>query len=102
MSEDTQGQSRRHSSTAREWAEFCLVRTLVFCLGILPRALARALGSATGWLAFHGLGRLRKVGLRNLELAFPEKKTSEREAILRAVYRNLGRLLAEFCQMPHY
>lgn len=82
--------------------EFCLVRFFVFCLGIIPRRLARALGSVVGWLAFYGLGRLRKVGLHNLELAFPEKKVSEHETILRSVYRNLGHLLTEFCQMPRY
>ena len=67
------------------------------------RAGCRAqLGAAIGWLAFRVLGRLRKVGLRNLGLAFPEKTLGEREAILRQVYRNLGWLLAEFCQMPGY
>lgn len=73
-------------------------------MGILPRKLARAVGAGIGWLAFVFLGRLRKVGLRNLELAFPNPKKSalERETILRAVYRNLGYLLAEFCQMPDY
>jgi KDO2-lipid IV(A) lauroyltransferase len=42
------------------------------------------------------------VGIRNLELAFPEKTAAEREAILRSVYRHLGYLLAEFCKMPGY
>ncbi len=79
-----------------------MVRAIVFFIGILPRALARTLGAAIGWLAFHSLGRLRKAGLRNLELAFPDKTASEREAILRKVYRNLGYLLAEFCKMPRY
>ena len=55
-----------------------------------------------GAAAFRGLGRLRRVGLRNLELAFPEKTPQEREAILRLEYRNLGLLLAEFCKMPDY
>ena len=40
--------------------------------------------------------------MRNLELAFPEWKTAEREQTLRRLYRNLGWLLAEFCQMPKY
>jgi len=71
-------------------------------LGVLPRGLAREIGAAVGALAFRGLGRLRKVGLRNLALAFPEKTEAEREAILRLVYRNLGYLLAEFCEMPGY
>jgi KDO2-lipid IV(A) lauroyltransferase len=74
----------------------------VGALAILPRWLARTLGAGIGWLAFRLLGRLRKVGLRNLQLAFPEKSASERETILRKVYRNLGCLLAEFCQMSGY
>jgi len=69
---------------------------------VLPRGLARAIGAMVGAAAFRGLGRLRRVGLRNLELAFPEKTPQEREAILRLEYRNLGLLLAEFCKMPDY
>jgi Kdo2-lipid IVA lauroyltransferase/acyltransferase len=69
---------------------------------LLPRSWARGVGAAIGAVAFHGLGRLRKVGMRNLELAFPEKTSSDREGILRAVYANLGYLLAEFCKMPGY
>lgn len=102
MSEDAQRQLRTEGITARQWAEFCLVRLFVFCLGIIPRTWARTVGGGIGWLAFQCLGRLRKVGLRNLELAFPEKTEPERERILRSVYRNLGHLLAEFCQMVHY
>jgi KDO2-lipid IV(A) lauroyltransferase len=74
----------------------------VAVLGVLPRSLARVAGAGIGWLAFRLLDRLRKVGLRNLELAFPEKTAPEREIILRTVYRNLGWLLAEFCQMSSY
>ena len=55
-----------------------------------------------GAIAFRALGRLRRVGLRNLALALPELTAEEREAILRSEYRNLGLLLAEFCKMPNY
>ncbi len=55
-----------------------------------------------GAIAYRLLGRLRRVGFRNLELAFPEMPMAEREAILRLEYRNLGLLLAEFCKMPGY
>ena len=60
------------------------------------------LGRRSAALAYGALGRLRRVGLRNLELAFPEMSDGERERILREVYRNLGWLLAEFCLMPGY
>jgi KDO2-lipid IV(A) lauroyltransferase len=86
----------------RENLEFAVVWTLVKLLGALPRGWARALGAVVGAAAYRLLGRLRNVGLTNLALAFPEKSVEEREQILRLLYRNLGWLLAEFCQMPRY
>ena len=92
----------RNGVTARETIEFAMVWVFVHAMRLLPRRLARAIGSGIGALAFYGLGRLRRVGMQNLGLAFPEKTTQERERILRSEYRNLGYLLAEFCQMPGY
>jgi KDO2-lipid IV(A) lauroyltransferase len=86
----------------RERLEYIVVWILVNLLGALPRSWARAVGAGVGATAFLLLKRLRTVGLRNLELAFPEKSAAERERILRELYRNLGWLLAEFCQMPLY
>ena len=86
----------------RHTLEFALVWLLVRLLGLLPRAAARAVGAAIGWIAFSATPRLRRVGMENLTLAFPEKSCQERERILRKMYRNLGWQLAEFCQMPHY
>ena len=88
--------------SVRERAEFAVVWLFVHVLRMLPRGLARTVGAGIGALAFRLLGRLRRVGLRNLELAFPEKGVAERERLLRVEYRNLGYLLAEFCQMPGY
>ena len=86
----------------KERAEFVAVWILVHGLGSLPRRAARMIGAAVGASAFAMLGRLRKTGLRNLELAYPEWPASRREAILRRVYRNLGYLLVEFCLMGRY
>src|ERR1700733_3352848 len=69
---------------------------------LLPRGLARLVGTGIAGIAFHLLGRLRGVGTQNLKLAFPEMPEAEREKILRSGYRNLGLLLAEFCKMPDY
>jgi KDO2-lipid IV(A) lauroyltransferase len=55
-----------------------------------------------GAFAFVALGRLRSVGMRNLGLAYPDWDHARREATLRQVYRHLGLLLAEFCQMSRY
>jgi KDO2-lipid IV(A) lauroyltransferase len=88
--------------SVREAAEFAVVWLFVQGVRLLPRKVARATGAAIGAIAFRVLGRLRRVGLRNLELAFPEMTAKDREAILRTEYRNLGFLLAEFCKMPGY
>jgi Kdo2-lipid IVA lauroyltransferase/acyltransferase len=88
--------------SGRERMEFVALSALVHGLGALPRGLARRVGAGVSWVAYRGLGRLRRVGLRNLALAFPEKTEPEREAILKGEYRNLGYLMAEFCQMHGY
>jgi KDO2-lipid IV(A) lauroyltransferase len=82
--------------------EFLLVWALVKLLGSPPRGLARAVGAGVGRIALVAVPRLRRTGHRNLELAFPQKTAAERQLILSRLYRNLGWLLAEFCQMPHY
>ena len=88
--------------TLRKRIEFALVWLLVHALGALPRAFARWLGAGVGALAFHLLGRLRRVGLKNLALAYPTWDTARRKQVLQIVYRNLGWLLAEFCLMGRY
>jgi KDO2-lipid IV(A) lauroyltransferase len=86
----------------REALEYAAVRTLVTLLRVCPRPVARGVGSGVGALAYRVLPRLRRVGLRNLEMAFPQLSTPEHEEILRRLYGHLGWLLAEFCRMPGY
>lgn len=86
----------------REWLEFAVVWALVRLLGMLPRRVARGLGAGVGAVAWRLLGRLRRTGLCNLATAFPGMDWAERERVLRRLYRNLGWLMAEFCQMPKY
>jgi KDO2-lipid IV(A) lauroyltransferase len=92
----------RPAVSARHVFEFAVVWSFVHLLRLLPRAWALALGAVIGALAFRLLGRLRRSGLRNLELAYPSLMQDDRLALLKGVYRNLGHLLAEFCQMSHY
>ncbi len=102
MSEVTQDKITQEQASLRERLEFCIVWLFVCGVRLLPRRSARAVGAGIGAIAFHGFGRLRRVGIRNLELAFPEEPEPNRLRILRSVYRNLGYLLAEFCKMADY
>jgi KDO2-lipid IV(A) lauroyltransferase len=86
----------------QESLEFVVVWILVRLIGVLPRGMARVVGAGIGALAWGIVPRLRSVGLRNLELSFPEWTEKQRLSVLRRLYRNLGWLLAEFCQMPKY
>lgn len=86
----------------RHRLEYAPVWLIVQMLALLPRPLARALGISLAHLLRVLHRRLWRVGLRNLELAFPEKPLSERKRILRGVYTSVGRLLAEFPKFPHY
>jgi KDO2-lipid IV(A) lauroyltransferase len=89
-------------TTPRHLFEFVLAWLFIHALRILPRRVARAAGVVIARIAHGSLGRLRRAGLRNLELAFPNMPLSERRHVLRLEYRNLGWLLAEFCQMSTY
>jgi KDO2-lipid IV(A) lauroyltransferase len=102
LNEDAQKALPRAKVSVRETAEFAVVWVFVYGIRLFPRGLARAIGAVIGAVAYRVLGRLRRVGLRNLEIAFPEITAKEREAILRSEYRNLGLLMAEFCKMPDY
>ncbi|HEY6446837.1 MAG TPA: lysophospholipid acyltransferase family protein [Acidobacteriaceae bacterium] len=86
----------------REALEYALAWTLLRLFGVLRQPVARGAGAAVGALGWHVLPRLRRTGMRNLELAYPDLPDSERERLLRNVYRFLGWQLAEFCQMPRY
>jgi KDO2-lipid IV(A) lauroyltransferase len=88
--------------TLRQALEFGLAWLFIHLLRALPRRMARAAGAAIAAIAFVSMGRLRRVGRRNLEMAFPARPAAEREAILRQEYRHLGWLLGEFCQMSTY
>jgi KDO2-lipid IV(A) lauroyltransferase len=84
----------------RRRLEYAAVRLLTLVLGNLPRPLSRACGNAIAMAAYALYQRLRRVGMRNLELAFPEKTRAERRQILRRLYLHLGRQLADFCRFP--
>jgi len=82
--------------------EYWLVVVVARSLGAIPRRVARLLGAGLACAVYWLMGRLRRVGLRNLELAMPELSERQRKRVLRGVYRHLGWQLVEFCRMPRY
>jgi KDO2-lipid IV(A) lauroyltransferase len=82
--------------------EYALAWGLLKIVGALPRPLARAAGISIAWTVYILHRKLRRVGMRNLELAFPDKPRGERKKILRGVFTSLGRQVAEVCLFPKY
>jgi KDO2-lipid IV(A) lauroyltransferase len=86
----------------RRKLEYAAAWPFIKILGILPRSLSRAFAISLGQMVYLLHFRLRQVGMRNLEMVFPEKSEAERARILRGVFTSLGRQLAELCQFPRY
>jgi KDO2-lipid IV(A) lauroyltransferase len=74
--------------------EYTVAASLLALLGALPARAGIFLGVSIGRAAYYLLAKLRRIGLRNLELAFPEKSENERRQILKMAFRNLGRVMA--------
>ena len=86
----------------RERFEYWLVVGVARTLGWIPRGLARLWAGLLAFTVFRAFGRLRRVGMRNLEMALPNTSADERKRILRGVFRHLGWQLVEFCRMTRY
>src|SRR5258707_12168898 len=78
--------------------EYLIARSLLTLFGWLPLRAALFAGSELGRAGYYFSVRLRRTGLRNLELAFPELDQNERRRLLRGCFENLGRLLGIFSQ----
>src|SRR6476469_9689817 len=76
------------------WAEYALVAGIVSTFGLLPGLASVRLGRSIGRILHKRFAKLRRVGMRNLELAFPDKSETERDAILKGAFENRGRVPA--------
>ncbi|MES1925750.1 lipid A biosynthesis lauroyl acyltransferase [Salinisphaera sp. T31B1] len=64
---------------------------LGWLLSQLPYRLQMALGSWLGDIAYHVIGERRRVARINLKLAYPEMDEDERQSLLRAHFRSVGK-----------
>ncbi len=86
----------------RRRLEYALAWFITKTIGALPRPLARVAGIWLAWKIYLLHVRLRRVGMRNLALAFPEMSHRRRAKILRGEFTSMGRQLAEVCLFPKY
>jgi len=86
----------------RERIEYAAAWIGIKTLGLLPRALARAIGAGFASLAYALQPRLRRAAIFNLRLAFPDWSDAERNEAVRGMIRQIGWMAAEFSKFPKY
>ena len=75
-------------------------RALLSAIDLIPLKTRIWLLEGLGQLLFMIDGQHRRIAARNLTLAFGKKTEKERTGIARSVFRNLGRVTAEFSFIP--
>ena len=105
MNENARSRRDRHQyGPVRSALEHAGFLAIVAPLGWMPLWLNSAIGAAIGALfgaTQRWLGtKYHRSAQRNLEIAFPEKPPAERDAILRAMWRNWGRMITEVAKLP--
>jgi KDO2-lipid IV(A) lauroyltransferase len=78
--------------------EYGALRLLAGAIRAMPLEVGANI-SGRLWRLIAPLNRRHKRALANLAIAFPEKTEAEREAIARAMWENLGRVMAETMQI---
>lgn len=84
----------------REWCEYAAAWTIVKFLGILPRPVARGTAAAIAYALLLCRPPLRRAGIVNLRLAFPDWTDAQRRRTLHRMVRYLGWMAAEFAHFP--
>jgi KDO2-lipid IV(A) lauroyltransferase len=88
--------------TLRHRLEYWTVVAVLETLGWLPHKLARAVCSVLAAVSYWVWPRLRRVGLFNLRLAFPEWTEAQRRRVIYRLFQNFGRMLADFAHFPRW
>ncbi len=91
---------RARPPTFRHRLEYAVAWVILKLLGWMPLGCARLVCAGLARLSYACWPKLRKVGMANLRLAFPDWTDSQRRRIVRGEFQTLGRMLAEFAHFP--
>ncbi|GAK50955.1 lipid A biosynthesis acyltransferase [Candidatus Moduliflexus flocculans] len=84
-----------------QFLEFAAAMTFAWPLSALPLRLALKIGEIFGIGMYWLLRRRRKLGFRNLTIAFGDTLSEQqKEAILKTTFRNLGKSIVETLHFP--
>jgi KDO2-lipid IV(A) lauroyltransferase len=89
----------RQIGPVRARLEYAPISGIVRMLAAVPLARAVKLGAAMGSVVARVDILNRPIALKNLEIAFPDLDQRTRLDILAGMYRNWGRMMAEWCHL---
>ncbi|HEY0369650.1 MAG TPA: hypothetical protein VGC85_08650, partial [Chthoniobacterales bacterium] len=84
---------------ARIWLEYVLARGALALFALLPRATAIDVAMQISRALLRFFPKLQRIGLRNLQIAFPDLSAGEREDLLTRSVENLGRVFGELSHL---
>lgn len=96
-----QAASRPHATFNQRlqyWSALAALKTL----GWLPHRLARKVCAVLAALSYRLWPRLRRVGLLNLRMAFPDWTERQRREVIYGLFQSFGRMLADFAHFPNW
>jgi Kdo2-lipid IVA lauroyltransferase/acyltransferase len=91
----------RHRSPLHDAVEYWLALAALNSLAWTPLPLSNRLARMYARLLDLAIPRLRRVALRNLEMALPALDRREHARIVDGVFRSIARLLVAFARFPH-
>jgi KDO2-lipid IV(A) lauroyltransferase len=89
----------RQAGALRARLEYLPISAMVRTLSAMPLQRAVTVGASMGAMAMRLDLPNRKIALKNLSIAFPALDRAAQLKILAAMYRNLGRMMAEWTHL---
>ncbi|MGH7779215.1 MAG: lysophospholipid acyltransferase family protein [Candidatus Binataceae bacterium] len=85
--------------SVRERLLYWLMVGTLHVVSLIPDFILLPIGELGGLIGYWADRRHVRIGMKNLDIAFPEKTEPDRRRILRASYINLGRAGAEYIRL---
>jgi KDO2-lipid IV(A) lauroyltransferase len=90
----------KQRSAVRNLVEYAMAAGAVKTMQYAPRPVAEGVSRLCARLLDRAVPRLRRVAMRNLELAMPEKSAEERRLIVDGVFRSIARVMLAVARFP--
>jgi KDO2-lipid IV(A) lauroyltransferase len=90
---------RKSKKKLKNWLIFKFIQALISVFNQLGREKALNLGKNLGRLSYYLIGDARKKSLKNLKIAFPQKREKELKKIAQETFENLGKNTVEFANL---